>query len=153
MERQASPMQYASSQILQHSNSLQVAIKANLEALGTLLYDETQQTFALKERIRELEAQLGLPASEAPTEHVGTHIGRILQKENAGEALISLFWAEKQKHGLLADLLGKDNRPAFVSQRDATVAATVIQWLASHAGECFLRDFIERSGGRFLKDD
>jgi len=43
-------------------------------------------------------------------------------------------------HGQLAYLLADDpNHPrGEVSERDAQVAATVIQWLGSHVGQCFL---------------
>ena len=42
---------------------------------------------------------------------------------------------------LLAQLMGDGREPATdISQRDATVAATVIQWLGSPVGRCFLLD-------------
>jgi len=50
-------------------------------------------------------------------------------------------------HGTLAYLLADDpNYPmAEVTQRDATVAATVIQWLGSPVGQGFLEDVQERA--------
>jgi len=45
-------------------------------------------------------------------------------------------------HGPLAYMLAEDrNRPRDeVTDRDAMVAATVVQWLGSNVGQCFLQD-------------
>jgi hypothetical protein len=41
--------------------------------------------------------------------------------------------------GILQWLLGDNNNPADdMSERDAMVAATVIQWLGSPVGQCFI---------------
>lgn len=150
MEQNTSGKPQASSPILEQSNSIQIAIRANTEALGTLLYDETQKRLALEARVRELEALNGLPPSESATRHFGLHTNR-LEREQV-ESWIAVFWNEKQERGqLLNHLMSLSNEPAYVTQRDATVAATVIQWLASEGGASFLRDFNERTNGRFLK--
>lgn len=46
---------------------------------------------------------------------------------------------------LLGQLLGEENRPAEVSDRDALVAATVIQWLGSPVGSGFLQQVLMSS--------
>ena len=47
---------------------------------------------------------------------------------------------EGLRHGQLDYMLADDpNRPGGeVTERDAQVAATVIQWLGTHVGQCFL---------------
>ena len=37
---------------------------------------------------------------------------------------------------------GDGNKPVDITQRDATVAAAVIQWLGSHVGRGFLCDVL-----------
>lgn len=147
---QTTETQGASSHVLKHSNSIQVAIQANVEALGTLLYDETQKNLALAARVRELEELNGIQPSDLDARHYGLHTNR--HDREPVEAYLSGAWAEKQYKGeLLRHLLSKDNTPAFISQRDATVAATVIQWLASEGGNSFLRFVNELTEGKFLK--
>lgn len=47
--------------------------------------------------------------------------------------------------GTLEIILSSDfNDVQPISQRDANVAATVIQWLGTVCGQCFLRDVAER---------
>jgi hypothetical protein len=77
------------------------------------------------------------------TRHKGLHRYRFgdnpLEKKFADE------WQRRNGgRGVLDYLLAKDNnRPAGeVSDRDAEVAATVIQWLGSHVGRCFLDDVL-----------
>lgn len=47
---------------------------------------------------------------------------------------------------MLEQLLSADGgkTPAQVSLRDEMIAATVIQWLGSPVGSCFLRDVLEK---------
>jgi len=66
-------------------------------------------------------------------------------KTRAEEKAFAERWDHKNEHGdILAHLL--DNRAVQgggvprPSDRDYAVAATVIQWLGSDVGECFLRD-------------
>jgi hypothetical protein len=120
------------------------------QALLDLLNQQIEEKNALLARVAELEGQLGLPLSEEVAKHVGMHAART--KNNPLEALISTYWSDKQRSGyLLSYLLGHDNKQGFVSQRDATVAATLIQWLASDVGQSFLSDFRDIAQGRFLK--
>lgn len=123
----------------------------NSQALLDLLNQQTQEKQALLARIAELEAQAGLPISEQATQHTGLHLGRY--KNNPLEVTIAHWWAEKQERGLLlSTLLGTDGRQVFVTQRDATVAATLIQWLATDVGQNFLCDVHRLTQGQFLKE-
>lgn len=47
-------------------------------------------------------------------------------------------WQQEQIHELLAYLLGEANHKGEVSERDAQVAATVIQWLGTGVGQSFI---------------
>ncbi len=75
--------------------------------------------------------------------HVGLSTHRLY--DNPLEKAFAEAWAAENKsvagYNLLDWLLAKDpNHPkGEVSQRDATVAATMIQWLGSPVGQSFLR--------------
>lgn len=82
--------------------------------------------------------------------HEGLRTNR-LQREPL-ERIFAEEWAKRNASViggdvLLDHLLAVDaNRPrGEVKQRDATVAATIIQWLGTHVGQCFLRDVEERA--------
>lgn len=123
----------------------------NSQALLDLLNRQTQEKEALLARITELEVRAGLPISEEATRHRGLHEARY--KNNPLEATIAHWWFEKQERSqLLSTLLGTEGRQVFVTQRDATVAATLIQWLASDVGQNFLCDVHRLTQGRFLKE-
>ena len=72
-------------------------------------------------------------------EHKGLNTHRL-----AGSPLESAFAAEWESHNAaydtLAWILGGGNGKSFPSERDAQVAATVIQWLGSPIGQ----NFVER---------
>jgi len=73
----------------------------------------------------------------------GLHTNRF--KNNPEEKRFADAWDERNKLGNnLAHLLDtrpvQGGHPPTPSDRDYEVAATVIQWLGSHVGECFLRD-------------
>ena len=66
-------------------------------------------------------------------------------KGHAEELAFAQAWEGKNERGkILAHLLDtrdlQGGLPPTPSDRDYAVAATVIQWLGSHVGECFLRD-------------
>jgi hypothetical protein len=66
-------------------------------------------------------------------------------KENPEEKRFADAWKkENSREGLITPLmdhmLGNGTQPVTATQREATVAATVIQWLGSPVGQCFLRD-------------
>ena len=73
--------------------------------------------------------------------HVGKSSNRLHpDADNPREVAFALQWSKYQVEGhTLAWLLGKD-----FSDRDAEVAATIIQWLGSNVGMCFLEDVIKR---------
>lgn len=85
--------------------------------------------------------------------HTSLNVDR--QKREKLERAFAKAWERenKQTH-LLAYLLGGDEAQTriysgseletkFVSQRDAEVAATVVQWLGSEVGQCFLKTVIK----------
>jgi len=64
-------------------------------------------------------------------------------KDNPIEKEFALAWGIKQEFGsTLQYLLSPTNmlHDSTMTQRDATVAATVIQWLGSPVGQSFLRN-------------
>lgn len=70
--------------------------------------------------------------------HNGKSIHR-LKSNPAEKALHDAWQAENDEGHILEYLLGDDNRRGDVSERDAMVAATVIQWLGSPVGHNFLQ--------------
>jgi hypothetical protein len=83
--------------------------------------------------------------------HEGLHTNRLRVRENVLENKFAEAWEKENSrsdgHDLLDYLLALDNnnpRGEF-SQRDATVAATIIQWLGTHVGQCFLRDVMGKA--------
>ncbi len=75
----------------------------------------------------------------------GKHRGhsRHRLKDNPKEAAFAEAWEEMCDRGHLETLLSDDGgkTPAYdVTERDAMIAATVIQWLGSPVGQSFLRD-------------
>jgi hypothetical protein len=62
-------------------------------------------------------------------------------KREPEEKRFAQAWANQQAfHHTLAYLMGDGNAKAVVSDRDHTVAATVIQWLGSSVGQSFLHE-------------
>lgn len=57
---------------------------------------------------------------------------------SAREKAFAEQWQQEQDHDLLAYLLGEANHKGEVSERDAQVAATVIQWLGTSVGQAFV---------------
>lgn len=87
--------------------------------------------------------------------HSGIHSRRISLPGNEHELYFSEEWKKLQEKSKTLDgILSPDGQPVFASQRDATVAATIIQWLGSPVGTGFIRSVNERSkegGGTELK--
>lgn len=81
--------------------------------------------------------------------HLSMRHYRTKNPANATEAVFSVAWAMENSDRPLLPLLlmpdpGSSHRPPPpICQRDATVAATVVQWLGSNVGMCFLRDVLE----------
>lgn len=73
--------------------------------------------------------------------HIGKSAYRLnLNQDNPREVAFAKQWSKEQDEGhILANLIGKD-----FTDRDAMVAATVIQWLGSNVGMSFLEESIMR---------
>ncbi len=54
------------------------------------------------------------------------------------EKAFAELWQQEQESHLLEYLLGSDNQKGNVTERDAQVAATVIQWLGTAVGQSFM---------------
>lgn len=59
---------------------------------------------------------------------------------NPKEFIFATEWEKMCDRGHLEWLLGKGKWAQDVTERDAQIAATVIQWLGSPVGQGFLRD-------------
>lgn len=72
--------------------------------------------------------------------HNGLHARRLSDTGLASirEKAFAEQWQQEQNHDLLAYLLGQDNQKAEFTERDAQVAATVVQWLGTAVGQSFL---------------
>lgn len=73
--------------------------------------------------------------------HVGIFSGRLARAmNNPREVAFHKQWKKEQEEGkILSHLIG-----AKLTQRDAAVSATVIQWLGSNVGMSFLEEVIKR---------
>ncbi len=73
--------------------------------------------------------------------NVGVNAHRLPREPE--EKRFAQAWEDQNEQGkTLAYILdGADQQhPPALSDRDRQVAATVVQWLGSHVGQCFLRD-------------
>lgn len=61
-------------------------------------------------------------------------------RDNPEELAFAKKWEEMCDRGHLEWLLGKGEQAQDVTERDAQIAATVIQWLGSPVGRGFLDD-------------
>jgi hypothetical protein len=99
-------------------------------------------------------------------EHKGLHTNRLHpDAENPREVAFSQEWAEQNErrtgkpHGTLEYLLGDGTGPCSFAgivhptQDQATVAATVIQWLGSNVGMSFLANALEKCGHVIERSD
>jgi hypothetical protein len=68
----------------------------------------------------------------------GLHAYRLKDSFHATEREFAEAW--ERQGNTLAYLLGNGRDPLAPSERDAIVAATVIQWLGSNVGQAFLSD-------------
>ena len=75
--------------------------------------------------------------------HIGFSAHRLLAKSgNPREVAFAGQWKIEQGSGGGIPLL--DHLIPNATLRDAMVAATIVQWLGSNVGMCFLRDVIEK---------
>jgi hypothetical protein len=94
----------------------------------------------LQKNIRPKEDK---PPTHKTSRHYGLRTYRF--EANPEEERFALAWITRnEREGLLNLLLdpayGSNGRSVDVDDRDAAVAATVIQWLGSPVGQSFLRD-------------
>jgi len=77
----------------------------------------------------------------APIEHVGLCSYRL--PSNPAEAAFAEAWARRAEMTLGYLLHGQEKSEHYkLTQQEATVAATVIQWLGSPVGQGFLEDVV-----------
>ncbi len=74
--------------------------------------------------------------------HEGVSIHRL--STNRLEALYAEAWSEQAPHTLGYLLCGQDRWQHDYSQRDATVAATIVQWLGSPVGSSFVEEVLRK---------
>ncbi len=75
-------------------------------------------------------------------------------KDNPLEKRFAVEWEKKNENdftGTLGYLMGDGNRPGPIDGRDALVAATVVQWLGSHVGQCFLAEVLSDPQAKDLR--
>lgn len=74
-------------------------------------------------------------------EHIGLHINRLHPTAgNLLEALYATKWEDYNRtEAILSHLLNGE-----ISQRDATVAATIIQWLGTNVGRSFVQEGLRK---------
>lgn len=77
---------------------------------------------------------------ETEFKHEGTLVRRLNEDCVGLERVFAERWAHEQDSNLLRDLISYGDLK--LTQRDATVAATVIQWLGSNVGRSFLREVV-----------
>jgi hypothetical protein len=87
--------------------------------------------------------------------HTGKHTHR--HKQNPLEKVFSDKWEKENTHeyasGILDWLMGNGKDVGVVTQHDATLAATLIQWLGSPVGQRFLLDVLITTGAKsFCKE-
>lgn len=96
---------------------------------------------------------------EADIKHVGLHAYRLADDPHGREAAFAEEWAKEQaKPPMLAMMIhsekaddawatfGRNYYPERLTQREAEIAATVVQWLGSPVGFTFVEKCIERCG-------
>lgn len=101
--------------------------------------------------------------SATKLKHVGIHIHRLADPMNMPEIVYADKWRKENSpsicmgtRGILDYILSSaksvsEHRFDDVSERDETVAATVIQWLGSPVGQCFISECkadIEKGRGK-----
>lgn len=84
-----------------------------------------------------------------PIEHKGMKLYRF--EDNPREEIFAQEW-EKEAPNLLDYILSSSNRKDGIeTQRDATVAATMIQWLGTPVGWNFLSETVKKCGYELKK--
>jgi hypothetical protein len=113
----------------------------------------------------EIDTVLRLARREQiESEHIGIRPERC--KDNPREAAFQKKWLIENKidrlngNGTLQQLfidsklgLFQDELRLEINQRDRMVVATVIQWLGSNVGWCFLEETLKECGYRIVKNE
>lgn len=75
--------------------------------------------------------------------------------ENPLEAKFAELWGKDYKYRDTLNYLLSErvNEPTHVNEHDQEVAATVIQWLGSPVGQCFLEEALGIEVRRLLPED
>ncbi len=86
-----------------------------------------------------------------PLTHVGVRSERTIWDSGDLERAFAFAWLEKHQlwgDGHLQQILsnGGPEGDAVVTQRDATVAATIIQWLGTPCGWCWFCEVLRKHG-------
>lgn len=79
----------------------------------------------------------------AKIKHEGIHAKRL--EHNFAEKIFADRWAQQNKESqLLRQLLNTSKSTLeLITQRDADVAATIVQWLGSNVGKCFVKECLK----------
>lgn len=96
------------------------------------------------------EIRGGIQKAE-PLEHVGYESQRVVWESSPMDRLERVFafrWMELNKGEwcMLDKLVSTDEHPLGATQRDAEVAATVVQWLGTAVGYSFLERCLKEAG-------
>ena len=87
--------------------------------------------------------------------HAGIDEDRLVSGYSELEKIFAEVWAEQNKpkswlnygQGILQDLMVKNGKWEYaITQRDATIVATVIQWLGTNCGQGFLHEVLSKHG-------
>ena len=77
----------------------------------------------------------------------------IRRNQNAREKAFFDQWLYEQESSLLTNLFQGSGLGDLVSHREATIAATLIQWLGTNVGFCFLESALKRCGYKIVKGE
>lgn len=84
-----------------------------------------------------IASKAGTPTGQMER-HTGFSAHRLSpQAGNPREVAFADEWREQTRYGMLGHLIPD------ITERDERVAATIIQWLGSNVGMCFLRDVVK----------
>lgn len=88
-----------------------------------------------------------------PLAHVGFEAQRVVFPSGDLERTFAFRWVERNREEwcLLDRLLSTEADPRGATERDAKVAATVIQWLGTNVGFGFIRSCLEEAGYKIIE--
>ncbi len=96
------------------------------------------------------------PPGDPMIKHVGNRTYRF--KDNPLEKEFSKAWKADNERpnggaGVLELSMGDGVRPGIIDQRDATLAASVVQWLGSPVGQHFLTEVLKTKAGKSVREE